>query len=48
VSISGSVWICRLEHEWVGFDVLESPVHETTIAAIVLLGAVEAVAQRRT
>ena len=38
-SSSGSVWVGGLELEWSGFDVLESVVHESTIASRVLLGA---------
>ena len=36
---SGGVWVVGLELEWSGFDVLESVVHESTIASRVLLGA---------
>lgn len=39
-SRSGGVWVVRLEHEWVSSgDVLESVVHESTIATVVLGGA---------
>ena len=36
---SGGVWVVRFELEWGGLDVLESVVHESTIASTVLLGA---------
>jgi len=40
VTVLGSVWVSGLQHEWASLDVFESPVHKTTIAAAVLLGAV--------
>ena len=36
---TGGVWVVGLELEWSGLDVLESVVHESTIASRVLLGA---------
>ena len=36
---SGGVWVVRFELEWGGLDVLESVVHESSIASTVLLGA---------
>ena len=36
---TGGVWVGGLELEWSGLDVLESIVHESTIASRVLLGA---------
>ena len=39
-SLSGMVWVVSLEHEWVGLNVLESVVHKSTVASVVLLGAV--------
>ena len=36
---SGGVWVVGLELEWSGLDVLESVVHESSIASRVLLGA---------
>ena len=38
--VSSLVWVFSLGHEWGGFDVLESVVHKTTVASVVLLGAV--------
>merc|ERR1712137_1211802 len=40
VSLLALVWVVSLEHEWCVLDVLESVVHETTVATVVLLGAV--------
>jgi len=39
LSLSGSVLVVRLEHEWGLLDVLEGVVHETTVAAHVTEGA---------
>ena len=39
-SIFALIWVIRLEHKWVCLNVCESLVHESTIAAFVLLGAV--------
>jgi len=36
----GFVWVLRLGLEWVALNILESVVHESTIASVVLLGAV--------
>ena len=38
--VGSSVWVVSLEHEWGGLDVGESVVHESTIASVVLLRAV--------
>jgi len=39
-SLSGSVWVVGFELKWVGLNVLEGIVHESTIATVVLLRAV--------
>jgi hypothetical protein len=40
VTVSSSVWVVSLGHEWGGFDVFESVVHKATVAYVVLLRAV--------
>ena len=40
-SFPGRVWVCAFLHQGIALDVCESVVHETTVAAIVLLRAVD-------
>jgi len=41
--VVSSVWVVGFSHEWVLLNVFESIVHQTTLASVVLLGAVNKV-----